>query len=76
MSDDAFEESFAPERYELGEGPAYRFAAGNRVTLQDGRLSDVAPTILGLLGLDTPATMTGRDLLVRSPQFSLSPEAG
>jgi 2,3-bisphosphoglycerate-independent phosphoglycerate mutase len=28
----------------------------------DGALEDVAPTILGLLGLDQPADMTGRDL--------------
>jgi 2,3-bisphosphoglycerate-independent phosphoglycerate mutase len=30
----------------------------------DGALEDVAPTILGLLGLDKPADMTGRDLRV------------
>ncbi len=29
---------------------------------EDGALEDVAPTILGLLGLDQPAEMTGRDL--------------
>src|SRR5436305_14688427 len=28
----------------------------------DGALEDIAPTILGLLGLDKPADMTGRDL--------------
>ena len=28
----------------------------------DGALEDVAPTLLGLLGLDQPADMTGRDL--------------
>jgi 2,3-bisphosphoglycerate-independent phosphoglycerate mutase len=28
----------------------------------DGALEDVAPTILGLLGLPQPADMTGRDL--------------
>ncbi|MDT5294682.1 MAG: 2,3-bisphosphoglycerate-independent phosphoglycerate mutase [Acidobacteriota bacterium] len=28
----------------------------------DGALEDIAPTILGLLGLDQPADMTGRDL--------------
>ena len=30
--------------------------------LADGRLADVAPTLLGLLGLPLPAEMTGRDL--------------
>jgi len=28
-----------------------------------GRLSDVAPTLLALLGVDQPAEMTGRSLL-------------
>jgi 2,3-bisphosphoglycerate-independent phosphoglycerate mutase len=31
--------------------------------LEDGRLSDVAPTLLDLLGLPTPAAMTGRSLI-------------
>jgi 2,3-bisphosphoglycerate-independent phosphoglycerate mutase len=32
-------------------------------TLRDGELSDVAPTILGLLGLESPTVMTGRNLV-------------
>ena len=32
--------------------------------LADGRLADVAPTLLALLGLSRPAEMTGRSLLV------------
>lgn len=36
---------------------------GKPVHLQKGILADVAPTILGLLGLDKPSTMTGRNLL-------------
>ncbi|MGF1578238.1 MAG: 2,3-bisphosphoglycerate-independent phosphoglycerate mutase [Gemmataceae bacterium] len=32
----------------------------------DGRLADVAPTVLELLGLDVPADMTGKSLLVRT----------
>ncbi len=31
--------------------------------LADGRLADVAPTLLGLLGLKQPAAMTGRSLI-------------
>jgi 2,3-bisphosphoglycerate-independent phosphoglycerate mutase len=31
--------------------------------LHDGRLSDVAPTVLSLMGLDQPAEMTGRSLI-------------
>jgi 2,3-bisphosphoglycerate-independent phosphoglycerate mutase len=34
--------------------------------LMDGALCDVAPTILGLLGVPRPAAMTGRDLRVRA----------
>jgi 2,3-bisphosphoglycerate-independent phosphoglycerate mutase len=32
-------------------------------SLRDGRLSDVAPTVLGLMGLAQPAEMTGRSLI-------------
>lgn len=36
------------------------------VTLRDGgRLADVAPTILELMGIDQPAEMTGQSLIVR-----------
>ena len=34
-------------------------------TLRDGRLADLAPTLLDLMGLDAPPEMTGRSLLVR-----------
>jgi 2,3-bisphosphoglycerate-independent phosphoglycerate mutase len=34
------------------------------VTLRDGgRLGDLAPTVLELMGLEQPAAMTGRSLL-------------
>lgn len=33
------------------------------VRLTPGRLADIAPTVLGLMGLDVPDEMTGRDLL-------------
>jgi 2,3-bisphosphoglycerate-independent phosphoglycerate mutase len=35
------------------------------VALRDGRLADVAPTLLSLLGLPKPAAMTGESLLTR-----------
>ena len=39
-------------------------AAGS--TLRDGgELADLAPTVLGLLGIEPPTVMTGRDLVVR-----------
>jgi len=36
---------------------------GKGQTLQSGILADIAPTILGLLGLAKPSSMTGRNLL-------------
>ena len=36
---------------------------GRSDMIQYGILADIAPTILGLLGLDKPEEMTGRDLL-------------
>jgi 2,3-bisphosphoglycerate-independent phosphoglycerate mutase len=36
---------------------------GERFSLRDGGLRDIAPTILGLLGLRVPGRMTGRSLL-------------
>lgn len=41
------------------EGPLLR-----NVTLRHGRLADVAPTVLELLGVDQPAVMTGQSLIV------------
>jgi 2,3-bisphosphoglycerate-independent phosphoglycerate mutase len=35
------------------------------VQLRDGRLADVAPTILDILGLTKPDEMTGETLLIR-----------
>ena len=34
-------------------------------TVRDGILADVAPTLLALLGLEVPAEMTGKNLLIR-----------
>ncbi len=36
---------------------------GRAMTLRDGRLGDVAPTVLGVLGLDKPQEMTGQSLI-------------
>ncbi len=44
--------------------PALLVGAGD-VSLGDGRLSDIAPTLLELMGLQQPAEMTGRSLLRR-----------
>lgn len=42
--------------------PCFLVGAGADVQLRDGRLADVAPTLLAFLGIDQPATMTGRNL--------------
>lgn len=39
--------------------------SSHRYRLADGRLADIAPTVLELMGLAQPNTMTGRSLLVR-----------
>ncbi len=36
---------------------------GANGSLKDGRLADLAPTVLALMGLDQPAEMTGKNLL-------------
>ncbi len=38
----------------------------NPVALEDGRLCDIAPTVLELLALDQPAEMTGKSLLAKA----------
>jgi 2,3-bisphosphoglycerate-independent phosphoglycerate mutase len=41
----------------------YVGADADQMTLQDGILADIAPTILGLLGVTPPVEMTGHSLL-------------
>ena len=43
--------------------PVIMLGAGEGVGLADGRLADVAPTVLALMGLDQPEAMTGNNLL-------------
>jgi 2,3-bisphosphoglycerate-independent phosphoglycerate mutase len=38
---------------------------GRNVKLRDGRLADLAPTMLDLMGLDQPKEMTGETLIVK-----------
>ncbi len=47
------------ETFVVGEG----FAAGKTHLRDGGRLADVAPTVLALMGLPTPAEMTGESLI-------------
>lgn len=43
--------------------PAASKSGGEAVELTAARLADIAPTVLGLMGLQAPSEMTGRDLL-------------
>ena len=43
--------------------PVLLHRAPTGMTLRDGRLADLAPTLLALMGLPQPAEMTGRSLL-------------
>jgi 2,3-bisphosphoglycerate-independent phosphoglycerate mutase len=43
--------------------PVPVMAVGAAGTLRDGRLADLAPTLLALMGIARPAEMTGRNLL-------------
>ena len=43
--------------------PIMLLGAGNRVLLAEGRLADIAPTMLELMDLPKPPEMTGVSLL-------------
>jgi 2,3-bisphosphoglycerate-independent phosphoglycerate mutase len=43
-------------------------APKDMTSLHDGRLADVAPTLLEIFGLDQPAEMTGRSLIARGSE--------
>jgi 2,3-bisphosphoglycerate-independent phosphoglycerate mutase len=47
---------------------AYAAPDADRVRLRDGTLADVAPTVLELLGVPVPESMTGRSLLVHQTE--------
>jgi 2,3-bisphosphoglycerate-independent phosphoglycerate mutase len=58
-----------PVPFILVEGEGRKIPGhGNNVTLrEDGRLADVAPTLLQLLGIPKPEEMTGTSLIASSP---------
>ncbi len=47
----------------LNEVPLWLVGGGRDSGLDSGRLADIAPTLLALLGIDQPAAMTGRSLI-------------
>ncbi|MEQ9446366.1 MAG: 2,3-bisphosphoglycerate-independent phosphoglycerate mutase, partial [Rhodospirillaceae bacterium] len=50
----------------IGKVPVVLVSADSVGQLHDGRLSDLAPTVLDLMGLDQPTEMTGHSLLDRT----------
>ncbi len=46
--------------------PIIVFHAPKGIRLDNGRLADVAPTLLELMGIEKPAVMTGHSLIVKS----------
>ncbi|PWR21706.1 2,3-bisphosphoglycerate-independent phosphoglycerate mutase [Zavarzinia compransoris] len=52
--------------------PALLFNAGAGLALADGRLADIAPTLLPFLGIAQPAAMTGHSLLAQAPAAAVS----
>jgi 2,3-bisphosphoglycerate-independent phosphoglycerate mutase len=47
----------------LNPVPVILFGGPAGASLRDGRLADLAPTVLALMGLEPPAEMTGRSLI-------------
>ncbi len=45
--------------------PVVMFGGPDGVSLRDGKLSDLAPSLLELMGLEQPEEMTGKSLIVR-----------
>ena len=39
------------------------YVSDNKRTLNDGKLGDIAPTILDIMGIDLPEEMTGKSLI-------------
>lgn len=60
--------AFITSPYAAGDGklPVPFIAVGADAGLSPGKLSDVAPTILDVMGLSRPDEMTGRSLIIRS----------
>jgi 2,3-bisphosphoglycerate-independent phosphoglycerate mutase len=54
----------------LNQVPAILLGAPDGVRISDGRLADVAPTLLELMGLPQPSEMTGRSLVLRDQPAS------
>ena len=50
--------------HSLNPVPFIYVTDNNSATVKDGRLADVAPSILHIMGLEQPADMTGENLII------------
>ena len=63
-ADNAINEDGTPNTaHSLNPVPFIYVTDNNSATVKDGRLADVAPSILHILGLEQPADMTGENLI-------------
>ncbi len=64
-ADNAINEDGTPNTaHSLNPVPFIYVTDNNSATVKDGRLADVAPSILHIMGLEQPADMTGENLIV------------
>ena len=54
--------------FSLNPVPFIYVTNNNSATVKDGRLADVAPSILHIMGLEQPADMTGECLIQKSTE--------
>ena len=45
--------------------PILLISSNNSLKVKEGRLADIAPSLLDIMGLEKPAEMTGESLIVR-----------
>ena len=63
-ADNAINQDGTPNTaHSLNPVPFIYVTDNNSATVKDGRLADVAPSILHIMGLEQPADMTGEDLI-------------
>ena len=64
-ADNAINEDDTPNTaHSLNPVPFIYVTDNNSATVKDGRLADVAPSILHIMGLEQPADMTGENLII------------
>jgi 2,3-bisphosphoglycerate-independent phosphoglycerate mutase len=76
-ADNAINEDGTPNTaHSLNPVPFIYVTDNNSATVKDGRLADVAPSILHIMGLEQPKEMTGENLISDSPIPSKEGKSG